>query len=152
MPGGMTSGAPLMEHGDHGKSPAQGSSKGASMVVECGQHFKRASSDLATAVTLDFLAHFGLVEPMALPKMNAPTKPVQIRLELLHTHVIKTTEFAFARPVVGFEVFAKGELIATDGAEQIHAPCDNCTVMMPARTAIVGREGVYLTRPIEGVL
>ena len=56
------------------------------------------------------------------------------------------------RPLLGFEVFAKGELIATDGAEEIYAPCDNCTVMMPARTAIVGREGIYLTHPIEGVL
>ena len=144
MPGGMTSGAPLMEHGDHGKSPAQGSSKGASMVVECGQHFKRASSDLATAVTLDFLAHFGLIEA---PHDAAP-KPDQIRLELLHTHVIKTTDFAFVRPLVGFEEFAKGELIATDGADEIRAPCDRCTVMMPARSAIVGREGVYLTRPV----
>ncbi len=157
MPGGMTSGAPLMEHGDHGKSPEQGSAKGASMVVECGQHFKRASSDLATAVTLDFLAHFGLIESMAHPAMkttvnaaaNAATKPTQVRLELLHTHVIKTTDFSFTRPLVGFEVFAKGELIATDGAEKIHAPCDHCTVMMPARTAVIGREGVYLTRPIS---
>jgi hypothetical protein len=49
---------------------------------------------------------------------------------------------------VGFEEFAKGELIATDGADEIRAPCDHCTVMMPARSAIVGREGVYLTRPV----
>ncbi len=148
MPGGMTSGAPLMEHGEHGKSPEQGSAKGASMVVECGQHFKRATSDLATAVTLDFLAHFGLIEPVATSPIDVTVKPTQTRLELLHTHVIKTTEFAFVRPLLGFEVFAKGELIATDGAEAIHAPFDHCTVMMPARTAIVGREGVYLTRPV----
>ncbi len=144
MPGGMSSGAPLMEYGEHGKSPEQGSTKGASMVVECGQHFKRASSELATAVTLDFLAHFGLVAPQA----PIVPKPAQLRLELLHTHVIKTTAFAHVRPLIGFEVFAKGELISTDGAEEVRAPCDHCTVMMPARTAIVGREGLYLTRPI----
>jgi hypothetical protein len=49
---------------------------------------------------------------------------------------------------VGFEVFAKGELIATDGAGEIRAPCDDCTILMPARAAIVGREGVYLSRPM----
>jgi hypothetical protein len=70
------------------------------------------------------------------------------RYELLRTFVVKTTSFAFTRPLVGFETFAAGELIATDGDEEIRAPCDHCTVMMPTRRAIVGREGVYLTRPM----
>jgi hypothetical protein len=52
------------------------------------------------------------------------------------------------RPCIGFEVFAKGELIATDGADEIRAPCDDCTILMPARAAIVGREAVYLSRPL----
>ncbi len=140
MPSGMGSGTPLIQHGAHGSDAGMG----AAMVVECGQHFKRASSDLATAVTLDFLAHFGLIDAAPNPQPKAAPK----RLELLHTHVIQTTEFALVRPLVGFEVFAKGELIATDGAQEIRAVCDDCTVMMPARTAIVGREGVYLTRPV----
>jgi hypothetical protein len=63
--------------------------------------------------------------------------------------MIQTPEFRFTRPVQGFEVYAHGELIATDGAEEIRAPCDNCTIFMPARRAIVGREAVYLTRPID---
>ena len=50
--------------------------------------------------------------------------------------------------MIGFETFAMGELIATDGALEIRAPCDDCTIFMPTREAIVGREGVYLTRPI----
>ena len=29
------------------------------------------------------------------------------------------------------------------------ALCDDCTICMPARKAIVGREGVYLTRPMR---
>jgi hypothetical protein len=62
--------------------------------------------------------------------------------------MVKTEEFRFVRPLLGFEVFAKGELIATDGAEEIRAPCEDCTVLMPARVPIVGREAVYLTRPL----
>ena len=54
------------------------------------------------------------------------------------------------RPLRGFETFDEGELIATDGdAGEIRAPCDRCTVLMPARVPIVGREAVYLTRPIS---
>jgi hypothetical protein len=49
---------------------------------------------------------------------------------------------------VGFETFAQGEVIATDGPHRIVAPCDQCTVFMPIRLPIVGREAVYLTRPL----
>jgi hypothetical protein len=62
--------------------------------------------------------------------------------------VVANPDFAFVRPLVGFETFARDELIATDGRDEIRAPCDDCTVMMPTREPIVGREGVYLTRPI----
>ena len=38
--------------------------------------------------------------------------------------------------------------VGHDGDERIVAPCDDCTVFMPTREPIVGREGVYLTRPM----
>ena len=55
----------------------------------------------------------------------------------------------FVRPLRGMETFAKDELIATDAGEEIRSPCDGCTIFMPARQAIPGRELVYFTRPIE---
>lgn len=140
MPNGLGSGIPLIQHGRHGDAAGAG----CAMVVECGQHFLRASSDLAIAVATDFLAHFGLVDAPA----TAPQRPAQRRYQLLQTIVIKTPDFRFVRPVVGFEVFAKGELIATDGTEEIRALCDDCTILMPTRMPIVGREGVYLSRPL----
>ncbi len=140
MPSGLGSGTPLIQHGRHGAADGPG----AGLVVECGQHFRRASADLATEVALDFLGHFGLVER---PPAPAPA-PAPRRFELLRTHVIQHESFAFTRPVIGFETFASGELIATDGSLEIRAPCDDCTIFMPARTAIVGREGVYLTKPL----
>jgi Succinylglutamate desuccinylase / Aspartoacylase family len=42
-----------------------------------------------------------------------------------------------------------GALIATDGPEEIRALCDDCTILMPARQPQVGREAVYLTRPMS---
>jgi len=139
MPKGMRTGTPLIQHGRHGQE--QGT--GVALVVECGQHFLRSTADTAIAVTHDFLAHFGLVER----ESAAPAPGPQRRFELLATPLIKTESFRFVRPLVGMETFANGELIATDGPDEIRAPCDDCTVFMPARAAIVGREAVYLTRP-----
>ena len=138
MPRGLGSGTPLVQHGLHGTEGHHG----VALVAECGQHFKQATAAAAVAVALDFLAHFGLVE-----RVLAPPPPQQ-RLRLLRTCVVKTSEFRFARPLVGFEVFEEGELIATDGAEEIRAPCAACTVLMPTRQPTVGREGVYLAEPI----
>lgn len=140
MPSGLGSGTPVIQHGLHGQS----SHHGVALVAECGQHFQQASSDLATAVTLDFLAHFGLVDAPA----KDPAQP-QLRFELLETHLVRTTDFHFTRPLIGLESFSQGDLIATDGPHAIVAPCNDCTVFMPTREPIVGREAVYLTRPLD---
>jgi predicted deacylase len=137
MPSGLGSGTPVIQHGRHGDAA---SGAGAALVAECGQHFKQATSKTAIDATLDFLAHFGLIE--ARPReQRAP----QRRYELLQTYVIRTPEFRFARPVVGFETFAGGELVATDAGEELRAP-EDCTILMPARQPIPGREGFYLAR------
>lgn len=138
MPQGLGSGTPLIQHGAHGTDDHHG----VAMVAECGQHFKRATGELAIEVALDFLAHFGLIDP------RPRTAPPQQRFQLLQTWVIRTREFRFVRPLIGFETFDEGELIATDGEQEIRALCDDCTVLMPARVPIVGREGVYLAQPI----
>ncbi len=139
MPSGLGSGTPLIQHGAHG----QQSHQGVAMVAECGQHFLKTTSNLAIEVALDFLAHFGLIERELGSHASA------LRYELIRTHVVKNQNFRFTRPLIGFETFNEGELIAIDGDEEVHAPCANCTVLMPTREPIVGREGVYLTRPLN---
>ncbi|WCM86569.1 succinylglutamate desuccinylase/aspartoacylase domain-containing protein [Acidovorax sp. NCPPB 3576] len=138
MPSGLGSGTPLIQHGRLGEVGGAGTG----LVVECGQHFLRSAGEVATTAALDFLGHFGLIE------RERPAPGPQRRYELLKTCMVTTPEFRFTRPLVGFEVFAEGELIATDGAQEIRALCDGCTVMMPTRAPIVGREAVYLTRPV----
>jgi len=139
MPRGLGSGTPLIQHGAHGLADGPG----AALVVECGQHFKQSSSDLAIVVARDFLAHFGLIDHER--RGPAPAR----RYELMQTCMVRHDDFRFVRPLVGFEQFAHGELIATDGPHEIRALCDACTVFMPTRSPIVGREGVYLTRPLQ---
>jgi len=141
LPGGLTTGTGLMQYGHHGTADGPG----ASVVVECGQHFKQSAADLATRVTLAFLAQFGLIDPPT--PLNTSTTPGQRRFKLLQTHVVKSQDFSFTRPLVGLETFAEGELIAVNGDDKIIAPCDDCTVFMPTREPIVGREAVYLTLP-----
>lgn len=140
MPKGLNTGTPLIQHGLHGMED----SAGVALVVECGQHFALSASQLATDVSLRFLAHFGLIDPVRSPGSDSDPR----RFELLETPLIRTEGFHFTKPVQGGETFAKNELIAVDGPDEIRAPCDNCTIFMPARAAIVGREAVYLTRPI----
>lgn len=140
MPQGLGSGTPLIQHGAHG----QVSGKGVALVVECGQHFLQATSAMAKAAAADFLAHFGLLDR---DPASPPPGP-QRRFELLQTRMVKTDRFRFVRPLVGFETFAKDELIATDGTEEIRSPIDDCTILMPTRAPVVGREAVYLARPI----
>ena len=143
MPSGLGSGTPLIQHGRHG----QPDGRGVALVVECGQHFLQATAEVATAVALDFLAHFGLIER---PADDPPPAPPQRRFALLQTCMVRTADFRFVRPLIGFETFAQGELIATDGdAGEIRAPCDDCTVFMPTLQPVVGREAVYLTRLLD---
>jgi len=137
MPDGLGSGTPVIQHGRHGLAAGDA---GAALVAECGQHFLQSSADLAVQVTLDFLAQFGVIEARP-PRERAP----QRRYQLLQTYVVRTPDFRFTRPVVGFETFAAGDLIATDGGQEIRAP-EDCTILMPTRQPIVGREGVYLAR------
>ena len=141
MPGGLGSGTPLIQHGRHGLADGHG----VALVVECGQHFLQSAADVATMAALDFLAHFGLIDAPA----ARPAPGLQRRYELLETLMVRTPDFRFVRPLTGFEVFANGELIATDGADDIRALCDDCTVFMPTSEPIVGREAVYLTRPLS---
>lgn len=141
MPAGRFPGTGVLNYGRHG-DPA--SDSGGALVVECGQHFAQSAATLATDVTLRFLAHLGLVDP---PAGNAPPAPAQ-PFRLLEVHMVKSEDFTFTRPVLGFEVFDKGDLIAINAGEEIRSPCDNCTIFMPTRMPIVGREAVYLTEPM----
>ena len=140
MPRGLGSGVPIIEHGRHG---VPDSGAGAALVAECGQHFRSATSEVATRVTVELLAHFGLVE--GAPREPAPPPR---RYELIETRMVRTPAFRFARPLVGFEVFEAGEPIATDGDEAIRAT-QRCAVLMPTREPVVGREAFYLARPID---
>jgi hypothetical protein len=174
-PTAFPNGTPLKEYGPFGaagradrageKMPAPitapwSPGQGGAVVVECGQHFFASAGVLATQVSLAFLAYTGVLSKEAASALsiqltgtdalNQSRTPVR-KFELLYTHVIRTAEFRFVKPLMGMETFDEGELIGTDGDQEIRALCKNCTVFMPlaaSRTPVPGREGVYLTKPV----
>jgi Succinylglutamate desuccinylase / Aspartoacylase family len=171
MPGGMQTGTPLIEYGPfksaylHSTTVSTSSTKfapgaGGAVVVECGQHFARNAGIVATQVSLAFLRHTSVLSATSAAQwserltgvnvFNLPNVPPQ-RYELLNTHVIKTPDLRWVRPLKGMEVFALNELIGIDGDFEIRSPCDGCTVFMPLashRAAVPGREGAYFTKPV----
>jgi predicted deacylase len=81
MPKGLGSGTPLIQYGAFGEA----SHHGAAMVVECGQHFKTRTGEVALAATQGFLAHFGLIAPSVTEAQSpAPAR----RYELLQTCMV----------------------------------------------------------------
>jgi predicted deacylase len=169
MPGGMQTGTPLIEYGPF--SPARAAhahsveafapGAGGSVVVECGQHFSKRAGIVATLVSLSFLRHTGVLSAECAAELSVrltgedlpPTtmeKPQ--RYELVSTHVIRTPNLRWTRPLQGMEVFAKDEIIGYDGEFEVRSPCDGCTIFMPLaayRAAVPGREGAYFTQVIE---
>jgi hypothetical protein len=173
MPGGMQTGTPLIEYGPF--SPARAASTdaaepfapgaGGSVVVECGQHFAMRAGIVATLVSLSFLRHTGVLSAERaaewsvrlngedLPTLTpTPAMAKPQRYELVSTHVIRTPNLRWVRPLQGMEVFAKDEIIGYDGDLEVRSPCEGCTIFMPLaayRAAVPGREGAYFTRPLN---
>ena len=144
-PGGKHQGGLLCEYGRLGREedPAL------AVVVECGQHFAAVTGHVAIQATLRFLGHFGTIDHrFAAQHLDAPAKGEPVTYEITDVIHAKTEHARFARPLIGFEEFAKGELIALDGEEEIRAPFDRCAVLMPKPFLVKGREMMTLSRRV----
>lgn len=113
------------------------------LLVECGQHWARASADVAREVLLRFLAHLGQIDPARAP---GATPPQQV-IEVTDVITIESDVFAFAREVHGLDVVAEaGTLLAHDGDRVIRTPYDRCVLIMPTRRPRAGETAVRLGR------
>jgi hypothetical protein len=139
MPAGLGSGTPLIQHGATAPGatlPARpSSSSAASTSSRPAPTWRRRSPWISSATSASSSA----------TSRRRRTR----RFELLRTHVVQDPGLRLHATGDRLRDLRPDELIATDGSLEIRAPCDDCTIFMPARTAIVGREGVYLTRPLH---
>jgi succinylglutamate desuccinylase len=144
LPGLKHPGRPLIQYGAFGDPQAAP----LAFVVECGQHFARSAGALAIGITMRFLDYFGQI-PSDLAAQYKPEAGLPMVYEITDVLVAKTEQFRFAAPLVGFEDLPGGTLIATDGPEEIRAPAAGCTVIMPARRIVKGRDVVSIARRLQ---
>lgn len=117
------------------------------LLVECGQHWERASADVAMQTTLRFLKHSGIVDPGFLDAHIAGGSPPQKFITVTGAVTIKHDDFKFVEEYNGMEVIAKaGTVIAQDGREPVRTPYDDCVLIMPSRRMAAGQTAVRLGR------
>jgi hypothetical protein len=96
---------------------------------------------------LRFLDHFGTLNRDFAKAHIAPPPPGAPSVyEISEVWICRNEGARFVRPLEGFEEFAEGELIGTDGERDIRAPYDHCAVLMPKAQLVPGREMVTLAR------
>lgn len=123
----------------------------AALLVECGQHWARASEAVALETTLRFLLASGVVDRPALAGWLGPEPEPQRVVQVTQAVTVRNDSFAFVEPFVGMETIpAAGTVIAHDGAEPVITPYDGCVLIMPSRRLAVGQTAVRLGRVIDG--
>ena len=120
------------------------------LLIECGQHWERASAKVAIDAMLRFLLHFGAIErDFAAPHL-APLPAAQRVVEVTQAVTIASDDFRFAAPYVGMEVIAHaGTVIGHDGAQAVATPYDNCVLIMPSMRLKKGETAVRLGRIVS---
>jgi len=121
------------------------------ILVECGQHWERASAEVALATALRFLLLAGSIDAgdaEALLPGGPPPPPMPPRLvEVTEAVTVRHDCFAFAADYRGMEIIPRaGTPIARDGDEPVLTPYDDCLLIMPSRRLARGHTAVRLGR------
>ena len=120
------------------------------LLVECGQHWEKASEAVAKETALRFLVKLDVVDRSILGRYGyGPTGPQQV-IEVTDAVTIAADRFTFAGDYLGLEVLAKrGTLIGHDGTQPVTTPYDNCVLIMPSRRLTRGQTAVRLGRYVN---
>lgn len=121
------------------------------MLVECGQHWARASVDVAITACRQFLAALGVIEPGRLDVLGPASPPAPQRLiEVSEAVVVEQGPFRFVEPYRGLEIIpGAGTVIAYDGGVPVRTPYDDCVLIMPSQRLARGLTAVRLGRIVE---
>lgn len=117
------------------------------LLVECGQHWARRTTEVARETTLRFLAHCGMIDAERGPFRFADVPITQSVVEVTHPVTIESEAFRFARPFTGLEVIDHaGTLVGWDGEREVRTPYDRCVLVMPSKRLYRGQTAVRLGR------
>jgi len=122
----------------------------AALLVECGQHWERASETVALQTTLRFLLATGAVEQSAVRDWLGPEPEPQRVVQVTQPVTVRDASFAFVETYAGMETIPRaGTVIAHDGDEPVTTPYDDCVLIMPSRRLAVGQTAVRLGRIVD---
>ncbi|MGH6976791.1 MAG: succinylglutamate desuccinylase, partial [Stellaceae bacterium] len=131
---------------DYGAFADPASAKTA-LLVECGQHWEKSTTDFAIATSYRFLAACGLLAPdkcLAVLDFAAPPQRV---LDVTEAVTVTSDDFRFTVPYRGLEVIPKaGTEIARDDGRAVVTPYDDCVLVMPSMRLARGQTAVRLGR------
>tara|TARA_B100000768_G_scaffold181200_1_gene203285 strand:+ start:2655 stop:3476 length:822 start_codon:yes stop_codon:yes gene_type:complete len=123
------------------------SSTKAALLIECGQHWKKASGLLARESAVRFLEAMGTLEPELLElleKLYVPPSAQQL-FTVRETVTITQETFTFVENFVGGEIIRKaGTLIGHDGDIEIRTPVDDIMRVMPSKHLWKGQTAARL--------
>ena len=126
---GHANGTRMRDYGGFG-DPA---SHKAALLVECGQHWERASEDLAWQTVWRFLRALDVVDAaLAESEIDSIPPPAQKIVRVTEAVIASGSNFKFTDGLHGLSIVPKrGDLIAHDGDKPVPAPYDNCVLIMP---------------------
>ena len=103
------------------------------LLIECGQHWERASEQLAWQTTWRFLQALGVVDhALAAAQIDRAKLPVQKTVRVTDALIAASLDYRFAEGLKGLSIIPlKGDLIASDDGKPVVAPYDNCVLIMP---------------------
>ncbi len=121
-----------------------------SLLVECGQHWEKASEAVARETMFRFLVHTGALSAADAAPHLGDTPDPQVFIEVSGPVTITTDSFRFVHEYNGFEVIEKaGTVLAYDGDAAVVTPYDNCVLIMPSKRLGKGGSAVRLGRFIS---
>ena len=105
----------------------------AALLVECGQHWERASEQLAWQTTWRFLQALDVVDrELAEAQIDPAPVPAQKVVRVTDALIAGSLQYQFADGLKGLSILPrKGDLIARDAGKPVVAPYDNCVLIMP---------------------
>ena len=141
---GHASGRRLRDYGAFGRP---GGDK-AAILVECGQHWARATAAVAIESAVRFLRATGAVAPDWAADAVPVAAPAATRcIEVTEAVTVRSRRFTFHGDYRGLEVIPeRGTVIATDADRPVVTPYDDCVLIMPSRRLWPGHTAVRLGR------
>lgn len=126
---GHANGTRMRDYGGFG-DPA---SPKAALLVECGQHWEKASEYLAWQTVWRFLRTLDVVDrDKADAEIDQAAVPAQKIVRVTDALIATSLDYKFAEGLKGLSIVPRqGDLIAKDAGRPVVAPYDNCVLIMP---------------------